>query len=167
MNTLSRLACSFAAAFALTSLATAQEIGVEYCTSQPNSTGQIGKLRVFGIAQPSVGIIALAAEQCPPNQPAMFFYGPNPTVMPFADGTLCISGSNGGITRVLPPAQLDANGAASIFLPSQHIGVPPGGPPGNLTVNYQMWFRDPAALGSGSNLTSAAAVQFEPCFNCE
>lgn len=158
---------------ALASAATAQftsgPIGTAYCPATVNSTGQPGLLEATGVAMQVAGHVNLEASQCPPGETGIFFYGEVPSAIPFMDGTLCVSPA-AGITRLNPPVMIGANGAAERFIPGLDLGESPwaGGPVGTnwLTLNYQFWFRDPTALGTGANLTNGLQIDLSPCLIC-
>jgi hypothetical protein len=132
-----------------------------YCTSTPNSTGMAATISVAGSLSVAVNDLHLLAFQCPPTRPGLFLYGAYPTQIPFADGYLCISPFYPGLHRAGPAALLDANGTTNRQLDLQ--ALPAGGPIlGGSTWNFQFWYRDLAAGGSGSNLTDAMSVTFCP-----
>jgi hypothetical protein len=91
----------------------------------------------------------------------MFFYGRDRFSIPMGDGTLCICPHSPGLFRLFPAVLTNANGFAQ--RPLDFTSLPPLGQilPGS-TWNFQFWFRDWAAGGSGSNLSDAIAVTFQP-----
>jgi hypothetical protein len=132
-----------------------------YCTSTPNSTGQAATIALTGSLQVADNNVHLLAFQCPPTRPGLFLYGANPTQIPFADGYLCISPFYPGLHRAGGALLLDQAGTATQQL--DFSALPPGAgiQPGS-TWNFQFWYRDLAAGGSGSNLTDALSVTFCP-----
>jgi hypothetical protein len=163
-------ACAF---LALAPTANAQfvpgPLGVAYCTATANSTGQPGVLMATGVAMQVAGHVDLLANQCPPGQMGLFFYGDTQAAIPFMDGTFCVSPA-AGITRLNPPVMVGTNGSAARLVGGLELGENPwtGGPLGGgwLTLNYQFWFRDPAAMGTGANLTNALQIDLSPCITC-
>jgi hypothetical protein len=132
-----------------------------YCSSTPNSTGMAATIGLAGSLSVATNDVHLLAFQCPPTRPGLFIYGAYPAQIPFADGYLCISPFSPGLHRVGPASLLDANGAIDRHL--DLLALPSGGPiVGGSTWNFQFWYRDLAAGGSGSNLTDALSVTFCP-----
>lgn len=127
------------------------ETGTVYCNATPNSTGSAARIRALGSRSISDNDIVLWSYPVP-NQPFVFFFGPDQWGAPFGNGTLCVSGT---ITRIQPPGMAVGNLAVrSVDLPA--FGVVPG------IANFQCWFRDPAAGGSNFNLSRAVTVPFIP-----
>ena len=88
-----------------------------------------------------------------PNQPGIFFYGPNQVLLPFGDGFRCVGGT---LVRLNPPAAAAGKTAnRSVDLNLQ--GFMPG-----MSPNFQYWYRDPAAGGTGFNLSGCIQVTFTP-----
>ncbi len=167
MKHIARLVSTLTLFAGLGSISQAQSIGVEYCTSSPNSTGQMGRIEAFGVAEIATGNMLLLATDCPPNRPLMFFYGGGATNNPLGNGTLCIDPAGSGISRIQPVQFTDANGTAMHWLTSAEISGPFGGTSAAPTMNYQAWFRDASGGAVGSNLTNAVRVDFQPCLNCK
>ena len=75
---------------------------------------------------------------------------------PQPDGTRCV----GGAVQRLPVNQADGNGVLSepdVFaLPMPNVPLAPG------TLNFQAWYRDPAAMMSGFNLSDGLSLLFAP-----
>ena len=85
-----------------------------FCSSTPNSTGSPALISATGSDSVSANDIVLFAQPVP-NQPGIFFYGPEQIAVPFGNGTLCVGqGALGdlrvdlgqGATRELPPGVL-------------------------------------------------------------
>jgi len=135
--------------------------GGSYCLASPNSVGA-------GCLMGRTGSTSIAANDCVlhatdgvPAQFGVFFYGSSQALVPFGDGFRCVSGS---IFRLQPPQLTNALGNASRLV---DFGAPPAGSgPGQVTAgstwNFQYWFRDPAAGGTGFNLSDGLALQFAP-----
>jgi len=129
----------------------APEIGDVYCLATPNSTGSAARIRALGSSSISDNNFVLWSFPVP-DQPFVFFFGPDQASIPFGNGLLCVTTP---ITRIQPPGMASANLAVrGVDLPA--FGVVPG------TANFQCWFRDPAAGGSNFNLSRAVRILFTP-----
>ncbi len=132
-----------------------------FCASLPNSSGNaatIGATGSFGIGANDTQLFAVG---CPPTRPGIFFCGPNPAQIPFANGYLCVSPFQPGLTRVPHAVVTDATGHAStkLDLPS----LPPSAPvAAGSTLYFQFWFRDPLGGGAASNLSDGLSLTFCP-----
>ncbi len=126
-----------------------------YCPVNPNSTGFPGLISYFGTLTIANNDFGLYADQCPPQQFGIFFYGPNQASTPFGNGYMCISG---GVVR-FPVKSTDVFG--QVVLPIDFTSLPSGDQidPGE-TVNFQFWYRDPQGGGAAFNLTNGLEVQF-------
>ncbi len=127
-----------------------------YCASSPNSVGGGALIGWSGSASVSANDLLLFAGGCPPGKPAIFFYGPQQTQVPFGNGQLCVAG---GAFR-LSVVQVDPMGIA---MHSLDVNDPPN-PHGQIssgdTWNFQCWYRDPGGGGSGFNLSDALETTF-------
>ncbi len=127
-----------------------------YCVGAPNSTGQGAAIGYAGSTSLSANDLVLTASSCPSQEFGLFFFGDGQTQVPLGDGNLCVSGS---LTRLLV-VQTDMAGDVSFTI--DYASLPPGG--GQVTAgstwNFQFWYRDPVAGGSGSNLTDALEATF-------
>ena len=104
--------------------------------------------------------LGFAAGPMAPGQPGIFYYGPDQIQVIFGDGNRCVGGSVGTIVRIFPFAVADTTGTMSAALDNTlpaHTQVQPG-----VTLNFQAWFRDPAAGMSGFNLSDGIEVTFTP-----
>jgi len=132
-----------------------------------NSLGKGGHLNASGTASVTADDLVLTSTQLPPNQFGLMFMGQIPKQVPFRDGQLCIG--QGG-TRPIYRFPAQATGAAGsytfgpgIVAHSQQHFLPYGVISAGLTYRFQVWYRDPLGpCGSGSNLTNAASVVFQP-----
>jgi hypothetical protein len=131
-------------------------LGATYCTAAPNSTGAPAAISASGSASIAANDLVLRAEPVP-NQPAIFFYGPQQASVPFGNGTLCIAGQIGRLDVV------NATGNVMTFLldntspPSAATQITAGS-----TWNFQAWFRDPVAGGAFFDLSDGLSVTFAP-----
>ena len=143
-------------------ITTADCIAFNYCAGAPHSASASGAtMSYIGQRRVHQNNFTLAVDNAPPNQFAHFFYGPEATQSPVADGILCVGGNGAaGIMRLLPSGQIDANGHLERFLdlPSTQ-GTVHAILPGSLW-HFQCWFRDPAGGPNGSNFSDGLAVTF-------
>jgi hypothetical protein len=128
-----------------------------YCTSAPHSAGAGALISWSGSTTISDNAFSLVCTNLPGSQFGLFYYGPNQASAPFGDGFSCISGS---IYRFAPIST--GSGSASWWVdftapPSLAGEITPAS-----TWNFQFWFRDPAGLGAGFNLSDALEVTFCP-----
>ena len=122
-----------------------------YCTSTPNSTGSPARIDWSGSCVAATNDFTLLAAPVP-DQPFLFFFGPGQTQVPFGNGVLCVSG---GLKRILPPEFATGNVA------ERKVDLAQYGLTAGTTVNFQCWFRDPAAGGAKYDSSDALAVTFE------
>ena len=132
-----------------------------YCTSAPNSVGSGCFISNSGTVSISTNNFSIVASAAAPGQPGLFYYGPNQISAPFGDGFRCVGGA---VSRLNPPVIADSFGDASKAVDFTS-GAPGSGPgailPGS-TWNFQFWYRDPAAGGSGFNLSNGLTATFCP-----
>jgi len=132
----------------------ATEPGTPYCEASASSLGEPAVLRARGCSSLEAG--GLAFEAAPvPDEPGVFVYGPARVERPFGDGRLCAGGT---LTR--SPVQV---GHSGLLWWTLELAVPPHDQiSAGSTWFFQAWFRDPAAGGSGFNLSSALEIAFRP-----
>lgn len=121
-----------------------------YCTSTPNSTGFAATLRATGSATLGSNSLTLGASFVPDGF-ALFAYGPVQQQSPFGDGTLCVAG---GLVRLLPAIHATAGQAEAVIDLHAAGIVNPG------AQNFQCFFRDAAAGGTGWNSSDALQITF-------
>jgi len=135
--------------------------GSNYCSSLVNSTGSAAVITGLGTANIANNDLVLSAEPCPPGEPGLFYYGPDQIQVPFGNGIRCVGGVAGTIARLFPFAVADAQGVMSYAV--DYSAAPPNGPlTAGSSYNFQAWFRDPAAGGTGFNLSDGLEVNFVP-----
>lgn len=128
-----------------------------YCEGLPNSTGAPAETVSFGSTRLFLGQHQLLTTGLPLNEFGLYFYGPNQVNVPFGDGIGCVGGQ---LVR-LEPVQSGALGLAMRTI--DNATLPAAGQiVAGEQVNFQFWYRDPAAGGSGFNLSSATSVIFQP-----
>jgi hypothetical protein len=127
-------------------------LGTSYCQATPNSTGAPALLGASGSASIASNDFTLLCGPVP-NQPGIYFHGPQAVELPFGDGFRCVGGQ---VVRLDPPVPGVGNQSArAVDLAAQ--GFTPG-----QTVRFQLWYRDPAMGLSGFNLSDGLSVSFWP-----
>jgi len=129
-----------------------------YCMSTPTSTGNASTIQASGSASVLANDLVLSADSVPVGEPGLFYYGPAQLAAPFGNGTRCVGGPGGTVVRIFPFAQASGAGVLVTALDntlSVHVQVVPG-----ASLNFQAWFRDPAAGGSGFDLSDGLNVLF-------
>ena len=139
-------------------------LGTNYCTPNPNSTGVPGVVEASGSRLVSSNTFSLTAKALPPRQFGIFLAAPIQGFVPGAGGTsngnLCLSGAIG---QFIQAGQIRNSGGAGEFtiqVPLTQIPQPGGFVsvlPGD-TWNFQAWHRD--TVGLGSNFTNGVEVEF-------
>ncbi|MFT4543067.1 MAG: hypothetical protein ACI835_005536 [Planctomycetota bacterium] len=130
--------------------------GVSYCTSTPNSTSSPAVISATGSASVAANDLTLRADSVP-DQPGLFYYGPQQTTVPFGNGTRCVAGMVARLSVV------NATGGVMTWLLDN---TSPPSPPTQITAgstwNFQAWFRDPGAGGQSFDLSDALSITFQP-----
>ena len=127
------------------------------CEGAPNSTGRGAVLRWTGGFDPYEG--GLRVEGLPASQPGFVLYSMGESQVPWGDGDLCLSGPIWILARVVSdPAgllrlDLATDGDEEDLRWLDYMD--------QQTWYFQYAYRDPAAAGTGFNLSSALAVTFE------
>ena len=132
-----------------------------YCATSPNSVGSGGFMLSGGTTNVSANDFALQALSLPSGQFGIFYYGPAQTQLPFGDGFRCVDAGGIGTFR-LPPQTIDGFGFVERVLDLTNPPQPNGQISAGQTWNFQFWYRDPAAGGSGFNLTDGLEAVFCP-----
>jgi hypothetical protein len=135
-------------------------LGIEqasaYCPATPNSTGAPARLSTEGCDSVTCGQLALLASQLPRRALTLPFFGTVATSAPFADGTLCVSGT----IRRLPAVRASPSGDLQVDL---DFGAPPASAiTAGSTWYFQVLYRDPGSGGAGLNLTHALSIGITP-----
>lgn len=126
-----------------------------YCTANPNSTGQTSSISVSGSQRISDNNFTLSALNVPANQFGIFFFGINQTATqpPGSAGILCV---NNPLFR-LPVVQADSFfGVANYTLDFTDAGTNASTITAGTTQNFQFWFRD----AGSSNFSDGISVEF-------
>jgi len=137
------------------------DLGTNYCGSTANSTGFSSRISATGDASIGAADLTLSADNIPTAQFGIFYFGPAQLADPFGNGIRCV-GSGGTPTWRLPIA-LEAGGTlthtvnftvnASRLAAAQLDGG---------MVNFQCWFRDPAAGSSNFDLSDGYSIVMTP-----
>ncbi len=146
------------------SIGASTEIGSNFCSAVPNSSG-VGA-HIFGTGSDLVAdnAFTLNAEYLPNNSSGYFFVSQGSTFVPnigASAGNLCIGG--GPVGRFLANV-VNTGSGTSVSAPTDLTMWPQ--PTGVVAVvagesyNFQYWFRDVTA-GSVSNFSDALSVTFE------
>ncbi|HVS17589.1 MAG TPA: hypothetical protein VMT18_03230, partial [Planctomycetota bacterium] len=122
-----------------------------YCVAAPNSTGVGASISNSGSRYVDNNDFTLAVDDCPSGQIGIFLMASNQASVPFGNGTLCVGGS---VSRLLPAQVTSAAGAASLQLDFGDPNSPASMITPASTWNFQFCYRDPAAGGSGFNLSN-------------
>jgi hypothetical protein len=130
-------------------------LGTSYCVSTPNSTGGAAIITATGSDSVAAQNVTLTATPVP-NQPGIFYFGPNQIQIAFGNGFRCV----GGTTVRLAPNTASGNVLTRVldFNSAPVMGTIVG----NTTWNFQAWYRDPAGGGAGFNLSDAVEIPFLP-----
>jgi hypothetical protein len=131
------------------------QVGDEYCTANPNSTGFAAALTASGSSSSSAGNLQLTSTPVP-NQNGVFFHGMNQTQVPFGNGYMCVQG---GITRGEVVAA--NNNSASYSYDNSDTAHSLSAFVGS-SRQFQHWFRDPMGGGSFFNLSTAVSITIQP-----
>ncbi len=133
-----------------------EPLGLTYCTSTPNSSGNPAELTASGSVLRADEDVELFVGSAAAGVPGLLFFGPNAVQVPFGDGFRCVGGQT---TRVLPLLVVDPTGNGSRRL---NFNAPYAA---NLVAGsaarFQYWFRDQAAMGAGFNLTDGVELTLQ------
>jgi hypothetical protein len=141
-------------------------VGSNYCTSFPNSATPAGTtcgaiIRASGSDSVAANDLVLTSEPTPPGEPGIFYYGPNALGgAPFGDGLRCVGGAGGTVVRIFP--FVSANGAGVMSTTIDNTNPANAQITAGATLNFQSWFRDPAANMAGFNLSNGLSITFTP-----
>jgi|GEM_PF-2688333 len=125
-------------------------LGTGYCPALPNSTGQTGKLEVYGSLDLDDDGLYFHVRDLPGWKPGIFFYGPTQVQVPFGEGLRCVGG---GVTRTAPVMFTTTSGQGFYAVDPEAEPFASDFLPGS-SWNVQFWHRDG---GSAFNVTEAAS----------
>ncbi|MFT4541108.1 MAG: hypothetical protein ACI841_000045 [Planctomycetota bacterium] len=129
-------------------------LGAPYCQATPNSTGSPARISASGSASVAANDLVLRATPVP-NQPGIFYYGPNTIQAPFGNGFRCIGGTTGRLPVVGGSAGVLTHGLDNTQPPSGATTILP-----SSTWYFQCWYRDPLAGGASFDLSDGLEVEF-------
>jgi len=137
------------------------QIGTNYCTALPNSTGGTASISASGSSIAADNDFTLTAAGMPAQQFGIFLTSTDQASTPVASGTLCLGGN---VIRFQGPGQIlqaDANGEFSLMIDLTAIpaGVPTPINAGD-TYNFTAWYRDTNMMGNTANFTDGLEVTF-------
>ena len=130
-------------------------IGTNYCISNANSTGQPALMSASGSPVVAAANFHLTASPVP-NQPGIFYYGPNQSMLAFGNGFRCVSGFTSRLGVV--------NASGNALSTTVDFANPPtvqGTIMAGSTWNFQAWFRDPPGGGAFFDLSDGLEVMFQ------
>lgn len=133
-----------------------------YCSTTPNSAGPGALMDWSGPVSVATNGFHMRATGLPPTIPGIFFYGLDQVSVPLGDGVRCVGGISGvyRMDAVFSSASGEVEQLLGFTAPPASSGsgkITPGS-----TWNFQFWYRDVAAGGSGFNLSDALLVSFCP-----
>ncbi len=142
------------------------DLGTVYCTSNPNSAGDVGTIRVTGSTKRSLNAITLNASLMPPSTFGIFVTSRNAGMVVGpggSQGVLCLGSSIG---RYQGPTEILFTGVQRGFklgIDLDAIRTPTGSTSVLVgeTWRFQAWHRDTAMGMATSNFTEASAVTFD------
>ena len=130
-----------------------------YCQGAPNSAGTVASIGWQGSISVGSNDLALSVSGCPPTELGIFIMGQFNAQSPFGDGWLCVSG---GVHRLAPAVSLSTSGAGSLQLDLTDPNSPAALIAPDSDWQFQFWYRDPQAAGSGFNLSNGLSAHFCP-----
>ncbi len=135
-----------------------------YCIATPNSSGASALMLSSGSQSISTNGFMLSVQGATPNQFGIFYYGAAQVQQTFGDGFRCVGAGGVGTFRFAPAMLTDLFGDVDYAVDFTQSPAASGA--GQLTPGstwyFQFWYRDPAAGGSGFNLSDGLSVPFCP-----
>ena len=134
------------------------------CAATANSTGQVAHLSADVSPSLADQTLVLLADNLPPSQFSIFFYGSAQTSVSLGNGTRCVDAGPTGFIRLGPVRLTGPGGRVGQVLDfgSAPIGMGAGALNAGVTYTFQLFYRDPPAGGADFNLSDALAVQLCP-----
>lgn len=136
--------------------------GTNYCTSTPNSTGNAATMSGSGSSSISANDLTLIASNVP-QVPGIgiFIASPGAAQIPIWDGFLCVAPQ--GLQRI---NQITSPVGGVVTQLIDYTGASTGTVPLNVFAGfsyyYAHWYRDPAAMNTGANLTDGYQIVHTP-----
>ncbi len=129
-----------------------------FCIAGPNSVSAGGALsQAAGSTSITANDLLLSCAPIPNGQPGIFYYGQARVQLPFGNGYRCIGP---GSHRL--PVEIATGGVLNHALDNTQPPAATGQLTAGSTWLFQAWYRDPAAGGSGFNLSDGIALRFVP-----
>jgi hypothetical protein len=129
-----------------------------YCPATFNSSGARGDLEPTGSTSIALNGAGFLASDLPNSTVGALVFATQSGWLPFANGTLCVSGQR------YTPGAFHTAGTGSALQKLDFTGAPSQG--GVITAGstwyFQVWFRDVAAGGGQANTTNAVKLSFQP-----
>jgi hypothetical protein len=138
-------------------------LGTNYCVAGANSVSTLGaRIRASGSLSVFANNLHLTAGPVAPGQPGIFYYGPQQSMAGFGDGFRCVAGPVGSVVRMFPFAM--PNGVGDLHYDINNVNPVHAGQLGiaGTTWNFQAWYRDPGAGGTGFNLSDGLELALRP-----
>ena len=126
---------------------------IPYCATSPNTVGFGARIDSTGSASISANELTLLASRLPPLSMGVFFMGTQAAQLPFGNGVLCVGGA---LTR-MPVGVIDEDGRTWRALDFAGLGITAGD-----VRQFQLAYRDAAAIGATFNASDAVRVTFLP-----
>jgi hypothetical protein len=142
-------------------------IGTNYCTANPNSTGQTGDMSASGSASVAANNLTIEASDLPMNAFGYFLTSATQANTPNPGGSLGVLCLGGNIGRYTGPGQIQNTGASDSFDLLLDLTQTPT-PTGFISVlagdvrSFQAWHRDSVGGTAVSNFTDGLEVTFTP-----
>lgn len=142
------------------------DLGTNYCTANPNSTGAAGTISAFGRRLAVNNKVTLTASNLPAQSFGFFITSMTQGFVALpsgSDGNLCVGGSIG---RYVGTGQIQNSGSTDSFSLELDLAQTPT-PTGLVTVNageawnFQAWHRDTAMGTPTSNFTDGIEITFK------
>jgi hypothetical protein len=127
-----------------------------FCVTSPNSAGDGARMSVSGSPSVASNDLVLRASGLPANTPGVFHYGTPGMASAFGDGVTCLGGSLFRLDFV----HADAGGFSVQAVDNTAPPVMAGALLPGTTWGFQLYYRDPAAGGTGFNLSDGVMVAF-------
>ncbi len=121
--------------------------GTKYCFSTSNSTGQPADI-VHNDGTAGGGDFTVSSAPVP-NQPGIFYHGPQAAQVPFGNGFRCVNG------QLVRGAVTVASGNSTYYVYDNSDNKHSLGAFVGSLRHFQYWFRDPMAGGAAFNLSNA------------
>lgn len=141
----------------------AAQIGTNYCTPNPNSTGGPSHISATGSTDVTANDVTLACASLPTSSFGFFIVSRNQGFVANpagSAGNLCLSGALGRYS--LSILNSGANGQVSLQIDLQNVPHPvmPFSVNAGDTLNFQYWHRDSSMSGPTSNFSEGLEVTF-------